>query len=130
MTQSDDLVADSQRRQQLRAAGGFAGLAEQRASTAGPDRLPWMLLLLDWWEGYFAAFEQYDYGRLIDTLLQTLREGAAVGPAVVPAAGGCAFHWRPTARSNEASALPSSASTWATWSWTWSTSRQAVISVT
>ena len=67
------------RRQQLLAAGGFAGLAEQRASTAGQDRLPWMLLLLDWWEGYFAAFEQYDYGRLIDTLLQTLREGAAVG---------------------------------------------------
>ena len=67
------------RRQQLLAAGGFAGLAEQRASTAGPDRLPWMLLLLDWWEGYFAAFEQYDYGRLIDTMLQTLREGAAVG---------------------------------------------------
>ncbi|HEY2490295.1 MAG TPA: FtsK/SpoIIIE domain-containing protein [Streptosporangiaceae bacterium] len=67
------------RRQQLLAAGGFAGLAEQRASTAGQDRLPWMLLLLDWWEGYFAAFEQYDYGRLIDTLLQTLREGAAAG---------------------------------------------------
>ena len=67
------------RRQQLLAAGGFAGLAEQRASAAGQHRLPWMLLLLDWWEGYFAAFEQYDYGRLIDTLLQTLREGAAVG---------------------------------------------------
>ncbi len=67
------------RRQQLLAAGGFAGLAEQRASAAGQDRLPWMLLLLDWWEGYVAAYEQYDYGRLIDTVLQTLREGAAVG---------------------------------------------------
>lgn len=66
------------RRQQLLAAGGFAGLAEQRAHESG-DKLPWMLLLVDWWEGLVAAYEQYDYGRLIDALLQTLREGAAVG---------------------------------------------------
>ena len=38
-----------------------------------------MVLLLDWWEGFVAAYEQYDYGRLIDALLQMLREGAAVG---------------------------------------------------
>lgn len=38
-----------------------------------------MLLLFDWWEGYLAAFEQYDYGRLIESLLQILREGPAVG---------------------------------------------------
>ena len=66
------------RRQQLLAAQGFTGLLEQRTSSAGP-KLPWMLLLLDGWEGYAAAFEQYDFGRLIDTLLQVLREGAAVG---------------------------------------------------
>ncbi|MDR0344119.1 MAG: cell division protein FtsK [Nocardiopsaceae bacterium] len=67
------------RRQQLLAADGFAGLAEQRASAAPGDRLPWMLLLMDWWEGYVAAYEHYDYGRQIDALLQTFREGAAVG---------------------------------------------------
>lgn len=67
------------RRQQLLAAGGFAGVAEQRASAAGEDRLPWLLLLLDWWEGFFAAYENYDFGRLIEALLQILREGAAVG---------------------------------------------------
>src|SRR5689334_9496041 len=67
------------RRQQLLAAQGFAGLAEQRAATAGEARLPWMLLLLDWWEGYYAAFGEYDMGRLVDTLLQVLREGSAVG---------------------------------------------------
>src|SRR5262249_57034615 len=44
------------RRQQVLAAQGYAGLAEQRAATSGPERLPWMLLLLDWWEGYVAAF--------------------------------------------------------------------------
>jgi S-DNA-T family DNA segregation ATPase FtsK/SpoIIIE len=74
------LRGEIMRRQQLLAAGGFAGLAEQRAhATADEDRLPWMLLLVDWWEGFIAAFEQYDYGRLVESLLQTLREGAAVG---------------------------------------------------
>jgi S-DNA-T family DNA segregation ATPase FtsK/SpoIIIE len=67
------------RRQQLLAAQGFAGLAEQRAATTGAGRLPWMLLLLDWWEGYVAAFENLDYGRMIESLLQILREGSAVG---------------------------------------------------
>ena len=68
------------RRQQLLAASGFASLAEQRAAAADPEqRLPWMVLLLDWWEGFFAAYEKYDYGRLVDALLQLLREGAAVG---------------------------------------------------
>jgi len=73
------LRGEIRRRQQLLAADGFAGLAEQRAVSDPADRLPWMLLLLDWWEGYFAAFEQYDYGRLIEAILQLLREGAAVG---------------------------------------------------
>src|SRR6185437_11458036 len=73
------LRSEIARRQQLLAAQGFAGLAEQRAATSGEARLPWMLLLLDWWEGYYAAFGEYDMGRLVDTLLQVLREGSAVG---------------------------------------------------
>jgi DNA segregation ATPase FtsK/SpoIIIE, S-DNA-T family len=72
------LRAEILRRQQLLAASGFTGLMEQRASGTGP-KLPWMLLLVDWWEGYVSAFENYDFGRLIDTLLQILREGSAVG---------------------------------------------------
>ena len=61
------------RGERLRGAGRAAGGAPPA------HRLPWMLLLLDWWEGYAAAFEQYDFGRLIETLLQILREGSAVG---------------------------------------------------
>ena len=72
------LRTEIMRRQQLLAAQGFTGLMEQRAAGTGP-KLPWMLLLLDWWEGYAAAFEQYDFGRLIESLLQILREGSAVG---------------------------------------------------
>jgi DNA segregation ATPase FtsK/SpoIIIE, S-DNA-T family len=73
------LRAETMRRQQLLATGGFAGVAEQRAHESGDGRLPWMLLLLDWWEGFVAAYEQFDYGRLVEGLLQTMREGAAVG---------------------------------------------------
>ncbi|MFB9835712.1 FtsK/SpoIIIE domain-containing protein, partial [Actinoallomurus acaciae] len=73
------LHAEVSRRQQVLAATGFASLAEQRAAVAPPDRLPWMVLMLDRWEGFVTAFENYDYGRLIDTVLRLLREGTAVG---------------------------------------------------
>ncbi|TDD58522.1 FtsK/SpoIIIE domain-containing protein, partial [Actinomadura rubrisoli] len=73
------LSAEVARRQQLLAEAGFASLAEQRAAVAATDRLPWMLLLLDRWEGFLGAFEHYDYGRLVDQTLRLLREGAAVG---------------------------------------------------
>ncbi|MEV5889873.1 FtsK/SpoIIIE domain-containing protein [Nonomuraea fuscirosea] len=64
------------RRQQLLAEAGHASLAEYRQ--AG-HRLPWLVFMLDRWEGFVAAFEGYDYGRLIEALLQLLREGPAVG---------------------------------------------------
>ncbi|HZE29801.1 MAG TPA: FtsK/SpoIIIE domain-containing protein, partial [Actinoallomurus sp.] len=73
------LHTEVSRRQQVLAATGFASLAEQRAAVAPSERLPWMVLMLDRWEGFVAAFENYDYGRLIDTILRLLREGAAVG---------------------------------------------------
>ncbi|WP_308209059.1 FtsK/SpoIIIE domain-containing protein [Actinoallomurus purpureus] len=73
------LHAEVGRRQQILAATGFSSLAEQRAAVAPSERLPWMLLMLDRWEGFVAAFENYDYGRLIDAVLLLLREGAAVG---------------------------------------------------
>ncbi|SEG90694.1 DNA segregation ATPase FtsK/SpoIIIE, S-DNA-T family [Thermomonospora echinospora] len=73
------LSSEVARRQQLLAEAGFATLAEQRATVASSDRLPWMVLLLDRWEGFLGAFEHYDYGRLVDAFVRLLREGAAVG---------------------------------------------------
>jgi DNA segregation ATPase FtsK/SpoIIIE, S-DNA-T family len=73
------LSAEVSRRQQLLAGAGFASLAEQRASVPSAERLPWMVLLLDRWEGFVGAFEHYDYGRLVTVVLRLLREGAAVG---------------------------------------------------
>ncbi|MEV8637942.1 FtsK/SpoIIIE domain-containing protein [Streptosporangium sp. NPDC051023] len=72
------LRAEIGRRQQLLAEAGYASLAELRAASAGP-RLPWLVLMLDRWEGFVAAFEGYDYGRLIESMMQLLREGPAVG---------------------------------------------------
>ncbi|MEO3873657.1 FtsK/SpoIIIE domain-containing protein [Nonomuraea sp. B12E4] len=70
------LRAEVGRRQQLLAEAGHASLAEYRQ--AG-HRLPWLVFMLDRWEGFVAAFEGYDYGRLIEALMQLLREGPAVG---------------------------------------------------
>ncbi|MFD0855239.1 FtsK/SpoIIIE domain-containing protein, partial [Actinomadura adrarensis] len=73
------LAAEVARRQQLLAEAGFASLAEQRAAVAATDRLPWMVLVLDRWEGFLASFENYDYGRLVESVLKLLREGSSVG---------------------------------------------------
>ncbi|GAA2635076.1 FtsK/SpoIIIE domain-containing protein [Streptomyces axinellae] len=82
------LHAEVSRRQQLLAHAGVTGVAEQRATAATPrERLPWMVLLLDGWESYTAAFESYDYGKLIDSMTQLFREGPSVGLRVVMTAG-------------------------------------------
>jgi S-DNA-T family DNA segregation ATPase FtsK/SpoIIIE len=73
------LRAEVGRRQQLLAAAGYASLAELRAVRRGRERPPWLVLMLDRWEGFVAAFEGYDYGRLIEAMMQLLREGPAVG---------------------------------------------------
>ncbi|GAA1894702.1 FtsK/SpoIIIE domain-containing protein [Streptantibioticus ferralitis] len=77
------LQGEVTRRQQLLADLGVSSVAEQRASEKGEDRLPWMVLLLDGWEGYVSTFENYDYGRLLDAMTRLFREGPAVGLRVV-----------------------------------------------
>ncbi|MCT9089148.1 FtsK/SpoIIIE domain-containing protein [Streptomyces sp. ASQP_92] len=79
----DRLLAEISRRQQLLAMEGASSAAEQRASAAPEDRLPWMVLLLDNWEGYFSTFENYNYGQLIEQAQRIFREGSAVGLKVV-----------------------------------------------
>ncbi|TDC69311.1 cell division protein FtsK [Actinomadura sp. GC306] len=73
------LAAEVARRRRLLAEAGFADLAEQRAAVAATDRLPWMVLLLDRWDGFLDVFEHRDHGRLVEQVVRLLREGAEVG---------------------------------------------------
>ena len=75
------LTTEVARRQELLAAAGWADLAEQRAGSADP--LPYLLLLVDRWEGFLAAFDELDAGRLTEALLRLVREGLSAGLRVV-----------------------------------------------
>ncbi|MGY6024997.1 FtsK/SpoIIIE domain-containing protein [Streptomyces spinosirectus] len=79
----DRLLAEIARRQRLLAMEGASSAAEQRASAAPEDRLPWMVLLLDSWEGFASTFENYNYGQLLEAAQRMFREGSAVGLKVV-----------------------------------------------
>jgi S-DNA-T family DNA segregation ATPase FtsK/SpoIIIE len=72
----------SQRQQQL-AVGGFADAAEQRAHVAPAERMPYIVVLFDRWEGFFQAYDGLDSGRLVTAWQQILQEGAGVGIKVV-----------------------------------------------
>ncbi|NUS11681.1 MAG: cell division protein FtsK [Streptomyces sp.] len=89
----DRLSAEVSRRQQMLAMRGASSAAEQRAMAATPEeRLPWMVLLLDGWEGYTSTFESYNYGKLIEGANRLFREGAAAGLKVVMTSDRTGFH--------------------------------------
>ncbi|MGB9377549.1 MAG: FtsK/SpoIIIE domain-containing protein [Mycobacteriales bacterium] len=78
------LVSEVARRQQILGQGGFGSLVEQRAAATG-EPLPWLLLMLDGWEGFVSAYETIDGGRPVETMLRLLREGPGVGLRAVVA---------------------------------------------
>ncbi|WP_018680141.1 FtsK/SpoIIIE domain-containing protein [Actinokineospora enzanensis] len=79
----DFLHEEVGRRQRRFAAEGHAGLAEQRAAARPPDRLPYLVLLLDRLEAFTATFADRDGGRLLDRLEHLLGAGPAVGVTAV-----------------------------------------------
>ncbi len=72
----------SQRQQDL-AVAGFADVTEQRKHVQGPDRMSYVVVLFDRWEGFFAAYDALDSGRLVQAWQQIMQEGAAVGIRIV-----------------------------------------------
>lgn len=70
------LAAELSRRRAQLAESGFACAAEARA--AG-HTLPSVLFLLDGWEGFLRAAEDYDAGLSTEALLALVRSGAAAG---------------------------------------------------
>jgi S-DNA-T family DNA segregation ATPase FtsK/SpoIIIE len=77
------LTEEVERRQSVLALGGFASVAEQRAASVAGDRLPWLVLMVDGWEGVQAAYDEVDHGRPLDVLQRLVREGGAAGLRVV-----------------------------------------------
>ncbi|WP_084010836.1 FtsK/SpoIIIE domain-containing protein [Pseudofrankia sp. DC12] len=76
------LSAEIAARQEAFASRGYADLGEQRAAEPGAA-LPYLVMLLDRYEGFLGAFEALDSGRLVDDLARLIREGPAVGLRVV-----------------------------------------------
>jgi DNA segregation ATPase FtsK/SpoIIIE, S-DNA-T family len=73
------LVEEIRRRRSVLGTHGFGSLVEQHAHTSPADRLPYLVLLVDSWEGVAAQWEAIDQGRPVDLLHELLREGPAVG---------------------------------------------------
>jgi S-DNA-T family DNA segregation ATPase FtsK/SpoIIIE len=77
------LAHEVERRQSALAASGFTSVAEQRAAAEPGDRLPWLVLMVDGWEGVQAAYDEVDHGRPLDVLQRLVREGGSAGLRVV-----------------------------------------------
>ena len=73
------LAAELSGRQDLLAAGGFAGITEQRAAAPPGQRLPHILVLLDRWEGFTTTLGETGGGALTDVITRILSEGASAG---------------------------------------------------
>ncbi len=76
------IITEIVERQEIFAARGYADLAEQR-STDHDHPLPYLILLIDRFEGFLASFEEVDGGALVDMLTRLLREGPSVGLRIV-----------------------------------------------
>ncbi len=77
------LAGELERRQRLLSGCGFGSHEEQRRSVPPADRLPWLVLLADGWEGLVTAYDAIDHGRPVEVLLRLVREGAGAGIRVV-----------------------------------------------
>lgn len=73
-------VEVARRRRQL-SERGFADLAAQRAGSADP--LPYLVLLVDGWEGFTEVLGAVDGGRLRASLLDLVRDGGPAGLRVL-----------------------------------------------
>jgi S-DNA-T family DNA segregation ATPase FtsK/SpoIIIE len=80
------LIAELARRQLILATDGYGDINEQRSATAGTTAaLPYILVVLDRWEGFLGAFPLEQVQELRERVTKILREGPAVGVRLVVA---------------------------------------------
>ena len=77
------LTDEVSRRQELMARRGFGDIAEQRAAVEPAERLPYLVLLIDRWEGFTAAYPIESGSPLPAALSRLVREGPGAGLRVV-----------------------------------------------
>ena len=77
------LLGELIRRQELFGRCAITSMTEQRGLSSSGPPLPYLLVLLDSWEGMAQAFEAVDHGRPVETLLRLVREGSSVGVRMV-----------------------------------------------
>lgn len=71
------------RRHELFSRHGFGDIEEQRRSVDLADRLPYLVLLVDRWEGLLGQFGPESLSELPATMLSLVREGPAAGLRMV-----------------------------------------------
>jgi S-DNA-T family DNA segregation ATPase FtsK/SpoIIIE len=76
-------LAEITSRQQLLARGGFGDINEQRANSSDEERLPFIVLLFDLWDGFASEFPLESGTEYHDLMMQIVREGPSVGVRVV-----------------------------------------------
>ena len=77
------LVSLVEERQALLGRGGFADLAELRDSLPDDERPPYVLMLIDRWDGFLSTLGEVDGGVMTDQVMALLRDGTAAGVHVV-----------------------------------------------
>ncbi|HET6651732.1 MAG TPA: FtsK/SpoIIIE domain-containing protein, partial [Nocardioides sp.] len=77
------LVSLVEERQHLLGQGGYADLAELRAALPEDQRPPYLLFLLDRWDGFASTLGEVDGGRMTEQVMTLLRDGSSVGLHVV-----------------------------------------------
>jgi S-DNA-T family DNA segregation ATPase FtsK/SpoIIIE len=73
------LHSEMGRRLERLAADGHTDVSEQRVAVDPAERLPYIVVLLDRWEGFLSTFDSVDGGRLTDLVLDLAREGGSAG---------------------------------------------------
>jgi S-DNA-T family DNA segregation ATPase FtsK/SpoIIIE len=81
----DRLTEEVTRRQDVLGRDGYADIDEQREASLPDEKLPYVVLFLDRWEGFMSDLAELDMGRLFDSMMALLREGASVGVHVIMA---------------------------------------------
>ncbi|MEO3765877.1 FtsK/SpoIIIE domain-containing protein [Streptomyces sp. B8F3] len=90
----DRLTTTVRVRQSELGAEAFADIAAQRQAVAAPRRLPYLLVLVDGWEGFVDAVAAVDFGKPVDDFIRLCREGPRVGVCPVVVGGRTVLHGR------------------------------------